>query len=143
MTYLEVVKILKDYFETSPLVERVENDDIPSIDLDKTSLYPLVQFYLENVNLSGKVNQFNIPLFIADILDVNKESDQDNRDFIWNQSLSVINNLVEQLRRGDLSQTPIEVNNPVVTPFTDRLDKGLAGMETVIEITVKNDMTVC
>lgn len=143
MTYLEVVKILKDYFEASPLVERVENDDIPSIDLDKTSLYPLVQFYLENVNLSGRVNQFNIPLFIADILDVNKEADQDNRDFIWNQSLSVINNLVEQLRRGDLSQTPIEVNNPVVTPFTDRLDKGLAGMETVIEITVKNDMTVC
>jgi hypothetical protein len=143
MTYLELVKILKDYFVNSPLVERVENDDIPSIDTDKTSLYPLVQFYLEDVTLNGNTNQFNIPLFVADVLDINKQTGEDNRDFIWNQSLSVINNLVEQLRRGNLSETPLEVNQPSVTPFTDRLDKGLAGMETVIQISVSNDMTIC
>lgn len=143
MTYLELVNILKTELLSSPFIERVENDDVPEIDLDKTTIYPMAAFYLENISLPGRINTYNIPLLVADILDVNKETDQDNRDFIWNQSILVISRLVEKLRRGELSQTPIEIGDVSLTPFTDRLDKGLAGMETVLSITVVNDMTIC
>jgi len=55
----------------------------------------------------------------------------------------VLNNLFEKFRRGELSQTPIEIETATLTPFKDRLDKGLAGMETSLTITLKNDMTIC
>jgi hypothetical protein len=144
MEYLELVNTIKAELEASDLIARVENDDIPSIDLKKRSLYPLAAFYVDSVVVSESVNTFTVQLLIADILDVNKETDEDNQDFIWNQSLAVINNLYSKLNRGVLSSQLVQDLEPItLTPFTDRLDKGLAGMEATLTIDVRNDMTLC
>ena len=144
MEYQELIKIIRDELESSELIARVENDDIPSIDLKKRSLYPLAAFYIDSVEITNSVNTFTVQLLIADILDVNKQTNQDNQDFIWNQSIAVINNLYNKLNRGQLFEDLVQEIEPItLTPFTDRLDKGLAGMETTLTISVKNNMTLC
>ena len=144
MEYQELIKVIRDELESSDLIARVENDDIPSIDLKKRSLYPLAAFYIDSVEITNSVNTFTVQLLVADILDVNKQTNQDNQDFIWNQSLAVINNFYSKLNRGVLSSQLIEDLDPItLTPFTDRLDKGLAGMETTLSISVRNNMDLC
>ena len=144
MEFQELIKVIREELESSELIARVENDDIPSIDLKKRSLYPLAAFYIDSVEVTSNVNTFTVQLLVADILDVNKETDQDNQDFIWNQSIAVINNLYNKLNRGLLFEQLVQEIEPInLTPFTDRLDKGLAGMETTLTISVKNNMTLC
>ena len=144
MEYQELIKVIRDELESSKLIARVENDDIPSIDLKKRSLYPLAAFYIDSVEVTSNVNTFTVQLLVADILDVNKQTNQDNQDFIWNQSIAVINNLYNKLNRGLLFEQLVqEIESINLTPFTDRLDKGLAGMETTLTISVKNNMTLC
>jgi hypothetical protein len=141
MEYQELIKVIRDELESSDLIARVENDDIPSIDLKKRSLYPLAAFYIDSVEVTSNVNTFTVQLLVADILDVNKQT---NQDFIWNQSIAVINNLYNKLNRGLLFEQLVQEIEPItLTPFTDRLDKGLAGMETTLTISVKNNMTLC
>ena len=141
MEYQELIKVIREELESSELIARVENDDIPSIDLKKRSLYPLAAFYIDSVEITNSVNTFTVQLLIADILDVNKQT---NQDFIWNQSIAVINNLYNKLNRGLLFEQLVQDLEPItLTPFTDRLDKGLAGMETTLTISVKNNMTLC
>lgn len=143
MTYLELTNIIETQLLASPFIERVENDDLAKFDKDKYTVYPMAAFYLANVDISERVNTYQFNLLIGDILDVNKETKEDNRDFIWNMAIEVINRLVSDFRRGTLSDTPFEIETPSLTPFTDRFNKGLAGMETTLNITVRNDMTIC
>jgi len=144
MEYLELINTIRTELESSDLIARVENDDIPSIDLKKRSLYPLAAFYIDSVEITDSVNTFTVQLLVADILDVNKETNQDNQDFIWNQSLATINNFYSKLNRGVLYTQLVQELDPItLTPFTDRLDKGLAGMETTLSISVRNNMTLC
>lgn len=144
MNYLEIVEVVKDILESNPLIDRVQNEDLDALDIDKDSIYPLAGFYISNINLGSSTNTFTINLLVMDILDVNKEADQDNKDFIWNQSLGVINNLITRLRRGDLFEGRLQVEDEVIAePFTDRFDKGLAGMGVTISLIVPNEMTIC
>jgi len=135
MEYQELIKIIREELESSELIARVENDDIPSIDLKKRSLYPLAAFYIDSVEITNSVNTFTVQLLIADILDVNKETDQDNEDFIWNQSLAVVNNLYNKLNRGVLFTELVQSEKETDFDFfTDKTDKGLAGVEVTFEI---------
>ena len=74
MEYQELIKVIREELESSELIARVENDDIPSIDLKKRSLYPLAAFYIDSVEVTSNVNTFTVQLLIADILDVNKQT---------------------------------------------------------------------
>jgi hypothetical protein len=144
MEYLELINTIRTELESSDLIARVEQGQKPDVDLRKRSLYPLAAFYCSSGSLAPNVVNFTVQLLIADILDVNKETDQDNEDFIWNQSLAVVNNLYNKLNRGVLFAEVIQSeDNTDFNFFTDSLDKGLAGVEVTFEITVKNEMTLC
>ena len=57
---------------------------------------------------------------------------------------NVTKNLYNKLNRGLLFEQLVQEIEPInLTPFTDRLDKGFAGMETTLTISVKNNMTLC
>lgn len=144
MTYLDVVNTIKNFFEDSPLIERVVNEDLDGFDLNKAKIYPLALFYVNSVNLAPPINTFTINILVMDLLDVNNETDEDNKDFIWNQSLAVINNFVSRLNRGDLFSEQVQITGEVLAePFTDRFDNGLAGMGISVQINVPNSMTIC
>ena len=144
MTYLDIIEKFKAYFEQNKLIARVENEDLNSFDLDKSGAYPLALFYVDSVGLNSPTNTFTIQLLILDILDVNNESDQDNEDYIWNQSLAIINNLQQSLRRGDLFEDRLQLTE-VVTPerFSDRFNGGLAGWGVQFNLIAPNEMTIC
>jgi hypothetical protein len=144
MEYLELINTIRTELESSDLIARVEQGERPDVDLRKRSLYPLAAFYCGGGSLAPNVVNFTVQLLIADILDINKETDQDNEDFIWNQSLAVVNNLYNKLNRGVLFAEVIQSEDDTdFNFFTDSLDKGLAGVEVTFEITVKNEMTLC
>ena len=144
MEYQELIKVIREELESSELIARVEKSDIPDVDVRKRSFYPLAAFYCGGGSLAPNTVRYTVQLFVADILDVNKKTDEDNEDFIWNQSLAVINNLYNKLNRGVLFTELVQSEDDTDFTFsTDRLDKGLAGVEVTLEITVKNDMTLC
>jgi hypothetical protein len=144
MNYLEVINIIKDDLEANELIERVQNEDLDDLDLDKASRYPLAAFYVDNVNLDSPTNAYNVNLLLMDILDVNNATKEDNKDFIWNECLAIVNNFVSRLRRGDLFGDRVQVEGDVLAEFfTDRFDKGLAGVGVSVTINVPNEMTIC
>ena len=144
MTYLELINIIKTELNNSPLIERVINDDLFEIDVKKNGAFPLALFFVEDVQVESRTLTYNVNLLIADVLDINKSEDQDNKNFIWNQSLEVIKNLYDKLSRGNLFENNLQqITISTATPFTDRFDKGLAGMEVNFAIVVKNEMTIC
>jgi len=144
MEYLELINTIRTELESSDLIARVENDDVPDIDLRKRSSYPLAAFYCGGGSLAPNIIIYTVQLFVADVLDVNNETDQTNEDFIKNQSLAVVNNLYTKLNRGILFVELIQSEgNTPFDFFSDRFDKGLAGVEVTLEITVKNEMTLC
>ena len=144
MEYQELIKVIRDELESSELIARVEKSDIPDVDTRKRSFYPLAAFYCGGGGLATNVVRYTVQLLVADILDINKETDQDNEDFIWNQSLAVVNNLYNKLNRGVLFTELVQSEKETDFDFfTDKTDKGLAGVEVTFEITVKNEMTLC
>ena len=144
MEYQELIKVIRDELESSKLIARVEKSDRPDMDLNKRSLYPLAAFYCGGGGLATNVVRYTVQLLVVDILDINKETDQDNEDFIWNQSLAVVNNLYNKLNRGVLFTELVQSEEETDFDFlTDGMDKGFAGVAVTYEITVKNNMTLC
>ncbi len=144
MTYTQITNEIKQYFEGLLLVARVENEDLDGFDLDKSTVYPLVLFYVQNAPLGERTRAYSVQVLVMDILNVNKESGEDNRDFIFNETLEILNSFVIQAKRGELFSELVQIDDDVVAePFTDRFDNGLAGWGTTLTITVKNDMTIC
>lgn len=145
MNYIDVINTIKTDLEATPLINRVQNEDLDDLDIDKASVYPLAAFYVSNVGLNSPTNTFTVNLLVMDILDINNETKEDNKDFIWNQSLAVLNNFVSRLRRGDLFADRLQLDDAdiIAEPFTDRFDKGLAGMGISLSLNVPNEMTIC
>ena len=144
MEYQELIKVIRDELESSELIARVEKSDIPDVDTRKRSFYPLAAFYCGGGGLATNVVRYTVQLLVVDILDINKETDQDNEDFILNQSFAVVNNLYNKLNRGVLFTELVQSEKETDFDFfTDKTDKGLAGVEVTFEITVKNEMTLC
>jgi hypothetical protein len=144
MEYQELIKVIRDELESSKLIARVEKSDRPDMDSNKRSLYPLAAFYCGGGGLATNVVRYTVQLLVADILDINKETDQNNEDFILNQSLAVVNNLYNKLNRGVLFTELVQSEGETDFEFlTDGMDKGLAGVAVTYEITVKNNMTLC
>lgn len=145
MNYIDVINTIKTDLEAIPLINRVQNEDLDDLDIDKASVYPLAAFYVSNVGLNSPTNTFTVNLLVMDILDINNETKENNKDFIWNQSLAVLNNFVSRLRRGDLFADRLQLDDAdiIAEPFTDRFDKGLAGMGISLSLNVPNEMTIC
>ncbi len=145
MNYIDVINTIKADLEAIPLINRVQNEDLDHLDIDKASVYPLAAFYVSNFGLNSPTNKFTVNLLVMDILDINNETKEDNKDFIWNQSLAVLNNFVSRLRRGDLFADRLQLDDAdiIAEPFTDRFDKGLAGMGISLSLNVPNEMTIC
>jgi hypothetical protein len=86
-----------------------------------------------------------------DIVDVNKEEadgddfyGNDNLHDVLNTQLSTLNSLISDLKRGSLYKDKYQLNgNPTLTPFKERFSNVLAGWEASINISVKNNITIC
>tara|TARA_B110000977_G_C10893989_1_gene422564 strand:+ start:84 stop:542 length:459 start_codon:yes stop_codon:yes gene_type:complete len=147
----DIVDKLKDRLRTNPNVFTVTYGDLSEVDLNKTTIFPLSHLNITNVVFDGPVINFTIQLLALDVVDYNKDSPtkdvingNDNLQDVYNSQLQVVNDVIEQLRRGDLFTQKLQLlDAPSATPFKDRFENELAGWGVNIIISMPNEISIC
>jgi hypothetical protein len=96
----------------------------------------------------------NVSIVCMDIVDETKENPRDqaepfyginNEQDILNTQLAVINDVVQELRRGTLYSDLYQLDgNPICTPFTERFENLLAGWTATFDVLLANtEISVC
>ena len=124
----DIVDKLKDRLRTNPNVFTVTYGDITEVDLNKTTIFPLTHLNITNVVFNGPVMNFTLQLLALDVVDYNKDTatkdvinGNDNLQDVYNSQLQVVNDVIEQLRRGDLFSNRLQLlEAPSAEPFKDR-----------------------
>lgn len=149
--FYDILDKIKDNLRANPSVNTVTFGNLTDLDLDKTTMYPLAHIFVTNATHNGNTLDFEVNVLCMDIVDINKEEadgddfyGNDNLHDVLNTQLSTLNSLISQLKRGSLYKDKYQlVGNPVLTPFKERFSNVLAGWEGSINISVKNDITIC
>jgi hypothetical protein len=147
----DILDKIKDRLRDNPNVFSVTFGDISDIDLNKTTIFPLTHLVINNVEFVDSVINFEIDMLSMDILDISKKDSEfdefygnDNLIDIYNTQLQVVNDIIQQFRRGGLfAQNYQLLENPVANPFKDRYENILAGWEVGIRVSVSNDISIC
>lgn len=147
----DILDKIKDRLRDNPNVFSVTFGDISDVDLNKTTIFPLTHLVINNVEFSDSVINFEIDMLSMDILDVSKKESEfdefygnDNLIDIYNTQLQVVNDIIQQFRRGGLFAENYQLlENPVATPFKDRYENVLAGWEVGIRVSISNDISIC
>jgi hypothetical protein len=147
----DILDKIKDRLRENPNVFSVTFGDISDIDLNKTTIFPLTHLVINNVEFVDSVINFEIDMLSMDILDISKKDAEfdefygnDNLIDIYNTQLQVVNDIIQQFRRGGLFAEKYQLlDNPVANPFKDRYENILAGWEVGIRVSVSNDISIC
>jgi hypothetical protein len=148
--FYNITTKIKETLALDDFVNTVTYGDIFEIDLNKQDIFPLSHFIVNSATLNGSVWQFSISLLCMDIVDESKEDvtdkflGNDNEQDVLNTQMSVINRLLELLRRGDLYTDLYQLEgSPTIEPFVDRFDNKLAGWTLTFDVLIPNGMTIC
>ena len=147
----DILNKIKDRLRDNPNVFSVTFGDISDVDLNKTTIFPLTHLVINNVEFVDSVINFEIDMLSMDILDQGKKESEfdefygnDNLIDIYNTQLQVVNDIIQQFRRGGLFAENYQLlENPIANPFKDRYENILAGWEVGIRVSVSNDISIC
>lgn len=149
----DIIEKVKTHLREHPIVNSVTFGDISEIDLNKTTMFPLAHFLLQESTIQTNVMQVNLSFLFLDITSNSKEFNSDdlgNRETgdnlvdVYNTQLQIANDLVSELRRGDLYKDRFQLEgDPVCTPFADRFEHELAGWSLDLTINIPNEISVC
>lgn len=150
----DIIDKVKSFLRENPIVNTVTYGDITEIDLNKTSIYPLTHFFINNVTLIDNAMQVSMSMLFVDVVDYTKEfndndegsrGDASNLIDVYNTQLQIANELVQHLKRGDLFRDRYQLEgDPVCEPFNDRFENELAGWTLDVTINIANDgISVC
>lgn len=153
-TVYNILDTIKTFLRNNPIVNTVTYGDISDIDLNKTTIFPLTHFFINNVTVVDQAMQVSISMLFTDVVDHSKNFN--NNDFgnreddtnlidVYNTQLQIANALIQDLKRGDLYRDRYQLEgNPVLEPFNDRFEDELAGWTVDLTITIPNDaISVC
>lgn len=147
----DILNKIKDRLRDNPNVFSVTFGDISDVDLNKTTIFPLTHLVINNVEFVDSVINFEIDMLSMDILDISKKESEfdefygnDNLIDIYNTQLQVVNDIIQQFRRGGLFADNYQLlENPIANPFKDRYENVLAGWEVGIRVSISNDISIC
>ena len=147
----EVLDKIKERLRNNPNVFTVTFGDVSEVDLNKTTIFPLTHLNITNATFDGPVINFTIQMMCLDIVNYNKlpvDDDNfygnDNLQDVYNTQLQVVNDVVQQLRRGDMFSDRLQLlDNPQAEPFKDRFENELAGWGVNLTISMPNDIDIC
>ena len=147
----DILNKIKDRLRDNPNVFSVTFGDISDVDLNKTTIFPLTHLVINNVEFVDSVINFEIDMLSMDILDQSKKESEfdefygnDNLIDIYNTQLQVVNDIIQQFRRGGLFAENYQLlESPIANPFKDRYENILAGWEVGIRVSVSNDISIC
>ena len=148
-TFYTLLDNIKATLDANPFVNTITYGDIFDVDLDKHTMYPLSHFLVNSANYNGATWTFDLSVICMDIVDVSKQrvdefTKNTNEHDIFNTQLSVVNDLLDNLRKGSLADVGYQINGtPTVEAFVDRFADQVAGWTLTMQIDIKNDYSLC
>lgn len=148
-TYYEVIKYVKNLFESDDRVNNVVTGDF---DQWKRDMFTLVHIDVTDAPYISENNtalvRFNIDINVLDIRDKNKEDNKDrfwfndNRHDIWNDTLSILN-LARNKAKKDYLDNDISLNDATssATRITYAYLNGLDGWSQTWVVDVPDNFT--
>lgn len=145
-----VTDVIKEELLSSEFINTVTFGDITEIDLNKQTMYPLSHIMINDVTSQERILQYNMTIFLMDIVNVSKEETadifegNDNEQDVLNTMLAVGNKLAGKLRRGTLYKDKYQIDgNATFEPFTDRFENRVAGWAMTFAVMISNDIDIC
>ena len=149
-TFYDMTEKLKEILLSDQNVTTVTYGDIHNVATEKTTLYPLSHFIVNEVTLNDQTFEFNISLSSMDIIDQTNEttrdyfSGNDNLMDIFNTQLAVVSRCMMLLKRADMRREGYQlVGEPVMSQFKHRFEDDVAGWDVTFNVQVVQDMSVC
>lgn len=152
--FYDITTKLKDTLEAHSQVNVVTTGDLFDVDLNKQTIFPLSHIIVNQATFEGQVVRMSVSLVCMDLVDETKENPRaqaepfygtSNVQDILNTQLAVINDVVQELRRGTLYSDLYQLDgNPICTPFLERFENLLAGWTANIDVLLSNtEISVC
>jgi hypothetical protein len=152
--FYDITTKLKDTLEANSQVNVVTTGDVYDVDLNKQTIFPLSHIMVNQATFEGQVVRISISLICMDVVDETKENPRlqaepffgtSNVQDILNTQLAVINDVVEELRRGQLYSDLYQLDgNPTCLPFTERFENLLAGWTATFDVLLSNtEISIC
>ena len=147
-----VLDKIKEILRANGITKTVTFGDITEVDLNKTSIFPLSHIIFGNVTFQDRIMSASIRILCLDIVDITKEKQtedmmfgNDNLQDILNTQLQVVNELQQEMRRGDAFSDNFQITtNVVAEPFLDKFENQLAGWGMTVNIEVpNNELSLC
>ena len=147
-----VIDKLNDKLKENGITNNVTFGDILEVELDKTTIYPLSHISMGDIVFSDRIITATIQLFCLDVVDKNNElTDEesiygnDNLQDVLNTQLQVVNDIQQELRRGELFTDQMQLTTDITaSPFLDNFENQLAGWAATISIEMPNtEHTIC
>ena len=152
--FYDITTKLKDTLEANSQVNVVTTGDLFDVDLNKQTIFPLSHIIVNQATFEGQVVRMSVSLVCLDLVDDTKENPRaqaepfygtSNVQDILNTQLAVINDVVQELRRGTLYSDLYQLDgNPTCTPFLERFENLLAGWTATFDVLLANtEISVC
>lgn len=148
--FYNVIETIKDELLASPFINTVTYGDISEVDLAKKTIFPLGHFMVDTVTYTSQTLTFEINMLVMDIVDFNKEEQEDNfitngnEQDILNTQLQVVTNVLDKLSIGNLYTSKYQLTGePQLQAFVDRFDNILCGWAVTVSIQVENTNAIC
>tara|TARA_R110002049_G_scaffold283066_1_gene463064 strand:- start:626 stop:1090 length:465 start_codon:yes stop_codon:yes gene_type:complete len=149
-TFYDMTEKLKDILLSDDNVSTVTYGDITSVATEKTTIYPLSHFVVNDVNIKDQVFEFNISLSCMDIIDYTNEktsdhfNGSDNMMDIFNTQMAVVSRAIMLLKRSNLRNQGYQlIGEPTMSQFKHRFEDDVAGWDVSFDVQVIQDMNVC
>ena len=148
-TFYDMTERLKEILLSDDNVSTVTYGDITNVATEKTTIYPLSHFVVNDVNIKDQVFEFNISLSCMDIIDQTNETSRDyfngndNMMDIFNTQMAVISRTVMLLKRVSLRNEGYQlIGEPTMSQFKHRFEDDVAGWDVTFDVQVIQDMQV-
>ena len=152
--FYDITTKLKDTLDANSQVNVVTTGDVYDVDLNKQTIFPLAHIMVNQATFDGQVVRMSMSLICMDLVDETKENPRSqaepfygtsNVQDILNTQLAVINDVVQELRRGTLYTDLYQLDGtPTCLPFTERFENLLAGWTATFDVLLANtEISVC
>ena len=148
----DIIDKVKTHLRNHPIVNTVTFGDISKVDLNKTTMFPLTHIFFGNVTFSDHIMSASVRILCLDVVDITKEKQtedmtfgNDNLQDVLNTQLQVVNDIQQEMRRGNSFSDNFQVTSDIVAePFQDNFENQLAGWGVTINIQVPtNELSLC
>ncbi len=147
--FYTVLEKIRDEAQNNGITNTVTTGNITEIDLNKTTMFPLVHIVVNNATFRDNLVNFNLRVLCLDVVDYTKSFTDDDVFFgndnlqdVLNTQMQVANLIQSKLRRGDLYTDLFQLSDdPILSILRESFESELAGWGMELNIDVANNET--